>query len=87
MYYNCVFTVPANAPLKRYRMRFVTSTDWEIIRLDMRPNVVDTLGLDVDNINLRYKPFLNVTNKQCITPTFDESPTPSPESELVFTES
>ena len=50
-------------------MNFVTTTDWEITRVDMRPEIVDTNGLLVDNVNLQFKSTLTITgNKVCIEP-------------------
>ena len=66
-------------------MRFITSTDWEIIRVDMRPKIVDTTGLNFDNVNLRYRPWLTFTEPECILPNFsDEIPLPPPETELIL---
>jgi hypothetical protein len=79
--------VPANSPNKNYYMRFITQTNWEIIEVDLRPNVVDANGLKFDNVNLRYRPWLTFTaNQECIAPAPDETPTPPPETELVLTD-
>ena len=81
--YLCNFSIPANTWNKTYYMRFITQTDWEIIRVDIRPNVADANGLRFDNVNLRYRPWLTFTNNvECISPVFsDETPIP-PTTEL-----
>ena len=82
--YLCNFNIPANTWNQTYYMRFMTQTDWEIIRVDIRPNEVDVNGLRFDNVNLRYRPWLTFTNNvECIPPTFDEAPTPPAEGEFV----
>ena len=80
--YLCNFSIPANTWNATYWIRFITTVEWDTIRVDIRPNVADTNGLRFDNVNLRYRPWLNFTDKECISPTFDETPTP-PETELV----
>jgi hypothetical protein len=85
--YLCSFTVPANAPARKYHMRFITTTDWEIIRVNLRVNEPNGLALNLDDVNLRYRPTANLVGlNDCVAPNFsDETPAP-PETELVANE-
>ena len=67
-------------------MQFLTVTDWEFIRIDIRPKFAGGGGLNFDDVELRYRPNAPFTEtKVCISPSFDEAPTP-PETELVLTD-
>ena len=80
---QCVFTIPPNAPMRTYTLRFVTNTDWEIIRFDVRPDVnADPEGLLFDNMNLQYRPSLSISGKECIHPTVP--PLPPEDTNLVY---
>ena len=71
--YLCNFSIPGNTWNKTFYMRFNTLTTWEIIRVDIRPNVVDNRGLRFDNVNLRYRPWVTVEdNLDCISPDFGD---------------
>jgi hypothetical protein len=84
--YLCTFNVAASSGNKVYAMEFITTTDWEIIRIDMRPNSTGGNGLNFNNVNLYYRPNATFTMKSCIAPAPDETPTPPPETELVANE-
>ena len=76
-FYECIFTAPANSPMRTYIIRFPTMRDWEIIRFDMRPQVAGGNGLNFDNASLIYKPSITVTSLECIT-------LPPPNVNLIF---
>ena len=82
--YLCTWSIPANSTATYY-MQFRTVTNWEKIRIEMRPQTAGTSGLFVDDVNLRYRPNAPFTQNLICIPTAspDESPTPPIEIELV----
>jgi hypothetical protein len=65
-------------------VRFLTLTDWEIIRIDLRPQSTGGNGVNFDNVNLRYQPGLVIVGTQeCIAPTFPDENIIPPDTELV----
>jgi hypothetical protein len=76
--YNCVFSLPANAPFQNYRMRFNTSPNSFV------PMVVQgtlsgdsSMGVLIDDITLMRKTGLTVPSTQCTV-------SPPPNVDLVY---
>jgi len=67
--YTCNFTIGAGFPMQNYTLRFNPTTTFN------SPMVFQTfvtsggtsMALRVDNINLQYKPSLNVSSSECIS--------------------
>ena len=73
--YRCTFTVPGNAENLTYAIRFKPQQEWSQIRVGIRQteNFAIGAGLNFDNINLRYRPNLQVNgSRNCIDPTQNE---------------
>ena len=82
--YICDYNVPANST-GDYYMQFLTTSDWEAMRIDVRPNFAGSPGLNINLVEVRYRPNAPFSeNKVCISPSSDEAPIPS-ETELVTT--
>ena len=81
--YLCSYSIGGNAT-GIYYMQFLTQSDWEAMRIDIRPNFAGANGLNFDDVNVRYRPNAPFTEtKVCVSPAPDEAPAPPPETELV----
>jgi thermitase len=65
-YYTCSLLLPPNLPLQNFRMRFRNATEWPTIIFQPYLSPADgLLGITVDNVDVRYRPDLTVTNVEC----------------------
>jgi hypothetical protein len=87
---TCYFTIPANSPLQTYTLQMKTTVAWSqmIVQGYLTGSNASTI-LWTDNVNLQYKPSLNIItpNPVCLplpptptptrTPTYTPTPTPT----------
>ncbi len=63
----CAFTVPAGQALDTFTVRGKTVLPWPDIRVEILPQTFDGQpALQVDNVNLQYKPSLSVSSTECL---------------------
>ncbi|HLA42922.1 MAG TPA: hypothetical protein VJZ27_05775, partial [Aggregatilineales bacterium] len=69
-YFLCGFTVAGNNPgLQTYTVRGLTNRIWGNAYIDFYDDTASGNGfLQVDNVNVQYKPALSVTATECIAP-------------------
>jgi hypothetical protein len=65
--FSCPFTLPARSPLQTYTMRVRTTRFWSpLVFQGWLQNPDGAQALQVDNVNLQYKPNLNITGTSCV---------------------
>ncbi len=67
--FSCQFTIPPNTPLQPYVLRSSIGTDWSLPRLEIRPNADNAPDLLLDNVELYYRPELNLNQTGCYGPS------------------
>ncbi len=64
----CLFTVPANTPLSTYTMQMVTAAEWSNIDVQLYVDDFGEQWLQVDELNVQYKPNAGITALSCDAP-------------------
>lgn len=68
---ECTFTLPPRMPLQTYIVRGISGKAWPSARLELHVGPADSIpDVKVDNVELRYRPGLSISGKQCISPSF-----------------
>jgi hypothetical protein len=85
----CTFVLPANSPLRPYRVRGLTPAGgWANIRFFINFNTFDSLpAVQIDNVVAEYVPGAQFSSTICTppatpTPTFTPSPTHTPTPDI-----
>lgn len=83
---SCTWTIPANSPIRPYRMQTLAPGAWANIRFILRITTQDSLpAVLVDNILLFYSPgALNSTTVCTEPPAPTATPTPTPDTAVVW---
>lgn len=65
----CTFYLPANTDRRVFALRGRTSVAWATLTVQLHSEPGDDMpALQIDNVDLRYRPDLNPTGTECITP-------------------
>jgi LasA protease len=76
---ECIFTIPASTPLQPYTMQGRAGQVWRNVRLELEPLTVSG-GADIilDDLNVQYKPSLNISATNCGSGIIHPTHTPTP---------
>lgn len=65
----CAFTLAAEAPLQTYTLRGLTPSSANDLRVEIMPVTYDDQpALQIDNVDVQYKPMLRIFGVECVPP-------------------